>query len=60
VPQSKSGNSIPLAKGRKEVISTTITTLQGVIYTVYPPLRNTAGAPGEKNSKLQRNKGLKP
>jgi hypothetical protein len=43
-------NYSPLAEGRKEVISTT-RILQGVIYPTYPFLRNTPGAPGEKNLK---------
>jgi hypothetical protein len=45
-PPSKSRNSSPLFKGRKEVISTTTRTLQGITYPAYPSLRKTAGAPG--------------
>jgi hypothetical protein len=34
---------------RKEVISTTTITLQGVIYPAYHTLRNAAGTRGEKS-----------
>jgi hypothetical protein len=52
---------LQLSEERKEVISTTTRTLQGVIYPAYPSLRNTAGAPREKSSKPQLwgHKGLK-
>jgi hypothetical protein len=51
VPPSKSRNSSPLAEGRKEVISNTTKTLQGVTFSAYPFLRKTAGALGEKKLK---------
>jgi hypothetical protein len=51
VPPSKSRNSSPLAEGIKEVIKAR--TLQEVQYPVCLSLRNTTGALGEKNSKLQ-------
>jgi hypothetical protein len=53
VPASKSRNYSSLAEGRKEVICTSVRTLQGVTFPVYTFLRKTAGAPGEKNSKPQ-------
>jgi hypothetical protein len=40
----------PLTEGRKEAMSTTTRSLQGVTYPAYPSLRNTAGAPGEKKT----------
>jgi hypothetical protein len=50
VPSSKSRNPRPLTEGRKEAISPTAKTLQGVTYPAYPSLRNTAGDPrGKKN-----------
>jgi hypothetical protein len=48
LPPSKSKNSSPLTKERKEVISTTIKALQGATYPGYLSLVNTAGTPGEK------------
>jgi hypothetical protein len=51
VPPPKSGNSSPLTEGRKEVICNTTRSLQWVTYPAYLSLRNTAGAPGEKNLK---------
>jgi hypothetical protein len=45
---SKSGNASPLIEGRKEIISTTTRTLQGVTSPANPSLRKTAGAPREK------------
>jgi hypothetical protein len=63
VPPSKSRNSSPLAEERKEVISTTTRALQGVMYSAYPSLRNTAEEPGEKKPtkpQLQGHKELKP
>jgi hypothetical protein len=54
---SKSRKCSPLAEGRKEVISTTIT-LQGVTYPAHPSLRNTAGAP-EKITQNPNRRGTK-
>jgi hypothetical protein len=56
VPLSKHRNSSHLTEKRKEVISTKTRTLQGVTQSAYPSLRNTAGAPGEKNLKTPTTK----
>jgi hypothetical protein len=39
MPPSKSRNSSPLAEGRKEIICTTMRTLQGKKFPAYPSLR---------------------
>jgi hypothetical protein len=64
VPPQKSRNSSSLAEGRQEVTSTTTRILQGVTFSTYSSMRNTAGAEREKKKtskhQLQRDKSLKP
>jgi hypothetical protein len=52
VPPSKSRNSSPLTKGRKEVICTTTRILQGITFSSIPSIKKIAGAPGEKTQNL--------
>jgi hypothetical protein len=48
LPPPKSGNSSPLAEGRKEEICTTTRTLKGVTFPADSSLRKTAGTPEKK------------
>jgi hypothetical protein len=54
---SNSKNSSPLTEGRKQVISTTTRTLQGITYPTLPSLRNTARTPGEKKTQNTNYRG---
>jgi hypothetical protein len=48
VPTSKSENSSPSFRVKKEVICNTTRTLEGETYPDYPSLKNIIGAPGKK------------
>jgi hypothetical protein len=50
LPPPKSGNSSPLAEGRKEEICTTTRTLKGVTFPADSSLRKTAGTPEKKKN----------
>jgi hypothetical protein len=45
-----SRNTNALTEGKKGAIGITTRTMQRVTYSTYPSLRNTVGAPGEKNA----------
>jgi hypothetical protein len=62
MPPSKSRNSSLLTEERKEVMSTTTRTMQGVTSPAYPSLKMLLEHQERKNRKpqLQGHKGLKP